>query len=223
MRARLYEDRIWQGRRQCHDIIDCSWIPTRRYGKPRAYRSVSEELFIQDLLQNSQSKAERGESIVRVHWRLAHTATRSRPMLAIRSDRDHLRQSRATVLGTAGFRFQTVPNRCVSYGATKPPPLSGGLRQRQRQIRLQRDDERSQSSPPTMQTPKALNGVSSRILLSYTCVARRANPLSRAAPNNGATNRISIADGTHVAAGKHPKFPGGIQGNTRHRAGIFNN
>lgn len=130
----------------------------------------------------SQSKAERGESIVRVHWRLAHTATRSRPMLATRSDRDHLRQSRATALGTAGFRFQKVPNRCVLYGATKPPPLSGGSRQRQRQIRLQRDDERSQSSPQTMQTPKALNGVSSRILSSYTCVARRANPLSRAAP-----------------------------------------
>jgi hypothetical protein len=56
--------------------------------------------------------------------------------------------------------------------------------------------------------PKALSDVSSRILLSYPRVDRRANPLRRAAPKHDAPYRILIA-GAHVVAGKYTKFPGG--------------
>ena len=51
MRARLYKDRIGQGRRQRRDIVDVSRIPTRQHRKPRADRGIRKKLLVEDTLQ----------------------------------------------------------------------------------------------------------------------------------------------------------------------------
>src|SRR5258708_4610526 len=52
VRARLYKDRIRQGRRQPRYIVDISRIPARQHGEPGADRGIRKKLLVHDLPQN---------------------------------------------------------------------------------------------------------------------------------------------------------------------------
>src|SRR5258708_25683844 len=51
MRARLYQDRIRQGRRQRRCLVEVSRIPTRQHSEPRTDCGIRKKLLVQDTPQ----------------------------------------------------------------------------------------------------------------------------------------------------------------------------